>query len=175
MASELTTVGLEPMLSLNIEQPYMANCEQSLHLSHAASVAGRGTSMHQFAIWAQFPWVHILSSPLKGGGVTLTLHDALKLEGIIIFVQLAQLKWGLSYEPAGLLDRGGGCATPACSFSGMAAPVGSGTPLSVFSAQRSRASTTTRLAAPRWRRSLQGIPLLGVAGRTCYSVSFRNE
>ena len=112
MASELTTLVLEPMESSNLEQPYMANYEQSLHPSHAASVAGRGQGMQQFVIWAQFPWVHTLPSLTKGGRVTPMLqHDAFMQEGIIIDVQLLQLNGGVSYEPAGLLDQEGGCAT----------------------------------------------------------------
>ena len=53
MASKLIiTLVLELMESPDTEQPYMTNWEQSMHLSHAASVAGRGKSMHQFVIWA---------------------------------------------------------------------------------------------------------------------------
>ena len=84
MASKLITLVLEPMQSPNTEQPYMTNYEQSLHLGHAASVAGRGKSMQQFVIWGQFPWVHTLSFSTRGGVVALMiLHDALKQEGVI--------------------------------------------------------------------------------------------
>ena len=86
MASKLITLVLELMQSPNTEQPYMANYEQSLHLGHAASVAGRGKSMQQFVIWAH-SWVHTLPFSIKGGRAALTiLHDTLKQEGVITII-----------------------------------------------------------------------------------------
>ena len=81
MASKLITLVLEPMQSPNTEQPYMTNYEQSLHLGHAASVAGRGKSMQQFVIWAH-TWVHSLPFSTRGGGAAF-LHDALIQEDVI--------------------------------------------------------------------------------------------